>query len=136
MRLNPLEIRYGMGGWGGGTFAWIIVVRDQGHVETLEPGQTSYMPVFRTRRVSCNFNDIKVRVLVGAKARLNFADESVLHLNGPLEVTIVPSDTATIDSDKVFYMRLGKCADDVARLSWQAVQYLNRNPLRPLGGRG
>lgn len=52
---------------------WRILERIQGYVDTREPGQDEWVPVFRSRRLN---DGAMARIQTSAVARLNMADRS------------------------------------------------------------
>jgi len=117
-----LDVRYGTG---MGVHPWIIVVRDQGVVQTWQPGQTDYDTIFRTRRIDTGD---KVRVWDGGQAHLNFADGASLHLTGPIEATIIDSSTPTIDTGKVFDLRWARSQQNVLKFFGKQVRFDVKRP--------
>ena len=116
-----LDVLYGT----GMIHPWIILVRDNGFVETWEQGQTEFDAIFRQRRLDVGS---KIRVYYASQAHLNFADGSSLHLTGPIEAAIVDSSTPTINTGKVFDLRWARSQQNVLKFFGKQVRFEINHP--------
>ena len=112
---------------------WIIVDRVHGDVDTLEAGQTRWEPVFRSRRLNAGG---RARVWENSKAILRFADESELHLPGPVETRFIQSMYPACDTSKVINMRAHKVGHSILLFFGKQYRYEVKSPGGSLGGRG
>jgi hypothetical protein len=111
---------------------WVIVVRVEGDVDTWEEGGR-WQPVFRSRRVD---GAGKVRIGEHAKAFLAFADQSELHLTGPVEVCFIDSMYPCYDPSKVIDMRARKVGESILHFFGKQHRFEIKCPNGTLGGRG
>ena len=99
---------------------WIIIERvttlpgyERGHVETLEPGQTNWAPVFRSRRLA---SGAKVRICCNSAASFNFVSGAsfiVVARNKPHVLEITSDGIWNPNKEHTFFLRLEKVIHDL-----------------------
>lgn len=99
---------------------WVIVERvttlpgyEGGHVETWEPGQDHWTPLFRSRRLNAA---AKVRVCWKSAARFNFASREsfiVVGQHGTHILEITTDGLWNPNSEHVFFLRLDRLIHDL-----------------------
>lgn len=112
---------------------WRIVVRVQGRVESLEPGQTSWAPIFRSRRLN---DGASARTLTESVANINLADQSSFRIGPNSEVEMTKFELTPQGRTIVFTLRAGKVQADVARLLGKQSRFEVKTPNGVLAARG
>lgn len=112
---------------------WRLVVRIEGHVESLEPGQTSWAPIFRSRRLN---DGALARTQASSAANINLADQTSFRLGPDTEVEMTKFRLTAEGRLVVFNLRFGKIRADVAKALGRQSRFEVRTPNGVLAARG
>jgi hypothetical protein len=116
---------------------WKILSRVQGYVDSLEPGQKDWSPVFRSRRLT---DGAKFRVHPHSEATLALADGTTFVLADFPRARIFEVSDYQLTSEGrslVFWKRLEKANHDVTRvLGIQQGRFEIQQGSGPIGARG
>lgn len=112
---------------------WRIVVRVQGRVESLEPGQTAWAPIFRSRRLN---DGAFARTQAESEACINLADQSSFRIGPSSEVEMTKFQLTPEGRTVVFNLRFGKIRADVAKSLTRSSRFEVRTPNGVLAARG
>lgn len=112
---------------------WRLVVRLEGRVESLEPGQTSWAPIFRSRRLN---DGALARTQASSAANINLADQTSFRLGPNTEVEMTKFSLSAEGRLVVFNLRFGQIRADVAKALGRQSRFEVRTPNGVLAARG
>lgn len=112
---------------------WRLVVRIEGRVESLEPGQTSWAPIFRSRRLN---DGALARTQASSAANINLADQTSFRLGPNTEVEMTKFQLTAEGRMVVFNLRFGQIRADVAKALGRQSRFEVRTPNGVLAARG
>lgn len=113
--------------------AWRLVVRIEGRVESLEPGQASWAPIFRSRRLN---DGAMARTQAASTASINLADQSSFRLGPNSEVEMTKFQLTPEGRTVVLNLRFGQIRADVAKALGRQSRFEVRTPNGVLAARG
>ena len=116
-----------------GIEAWRVVVRDVGRVESMQPGQASWAPIWRSRVLT---DGDLARTQADSRARILLADQSEFAIGASSVVEMTKFQLTPEGRTVLFNLQVGKVRARVARAFGQRSRFEVTTPNGVLAARG
>ncbi len=112
---------------------WRLVVRVDGRVESLHPGQSDWSPIWRSRILS---DGDRARTLQNSNARVKLADQSEFTIGPDTEVEMTRFSLTPESRTVLFNLKIGQIQASVAKALNRASRFEVTTPNGVLAARG
>jgi FecR protein len=116
-----------------GLDSWRVVVRDSGKLESLQPGQSSWSPVWRSRVLT---NGDLARTKAASRARVLLADQSQFTIGADTVVEMTRFELSPSGRTVLFRLQVGKIRATVAKALGAESRFEVSTPNGVLAARG